>query len=317
MRAVVFENSLKYRTDYPEPEIDSGWARIKVSKAGICGTDLEITKGYMGFTGVLGHEFVGTVDICTHSEWMGKRVTGEINAGCGECEFCLEKLARHCPNRTVLGILNLDGCMADYCKLPVSNLIEIPEHVSDEQAVLIEPLAAACEILDQVSVSKSDRIFVLGDGRLGILCAWVLSTVSDDVTLIGHHSHKLERAQWRGLKTSGSVEELTPKADFVVEATGSGKGLSTALSLCRSRGTVILKSTVAEYDKMNLAEVVINEISVIGSRCGLFRHAVKLIKDFPDIPLDGLITAEFPVEEVDEAFSTAADRSSLKVILKM
>lgn len=315
MRAIIFNDDLRYVEDYAKPEIQPGWSLIKVRKAGICGTDLEITKGYMGYKGVLGHEFVGTVETSEDPDWTGKRVVGEINAACGVCGWCAERLGRHCPRRSVLGILNLDGCMADYCTLPTANLRALPDTVTDEQAVLTEPLAAACEIQEQIELNGKEKVVVIGDGRLGILCAWVLSTVAEDITLLGHHREKLAKASWNHLKTLTDIRPLKNDADIVVEASGSSLGISDALSLCRPRGTIVLKSTIADYNEMNLAPAVINEITIIGSRCGQFDHAIRLFQAYPDMPLERLITAEYSPEQATDAFARALSRDSLKIVL--
>jgi alcohol dehydrogenase len=317
MAAAVFDGKLEYVQDYPVAEIKPGWAKIKIELAGICKTDMEIMKGYMGFKGVLGHEFVGVVEACADPQWIGKRVVGEINAACGHCDWCARDLGRHCPNRTTLGIFNHDGCMAQYCQLPVANLLVIPEEISDERAVLTEPLAAACEILEQLPVSGKERVIVLGDGRLGILCAWVLSTAVEDVTVVGHHPEKLESAKWRGIQTTLNEKDLPPGADIVVEATGSGAGIVSAMSLCRPRGTIVLKSTVAISGDVNLAPVVINELNILGSRCGRFADALNIMRKYPDMPLSRLITARYPLEQVQEAFGRATQSDALKVLLEI
>ncbi len=316
MRAIVFDGLLKFVTGYPMPEIPIGWARIRVHKAGICKTDIEITKGYKGFKGVLGHEFVGVVDRCHTPDWMGKRVVGEINVGCGECVQCVNGMERHCPHRKALGILNLDGCMADYCVLPVSNLHRVSDSLTDHRAVLIEPLSAAFEILDQIELKGSEQAVVLGDGRLGILCAWALTTVLSDVTLIGHHPAKLEKARWRGLRT-GRVFPVGREGgvDIVVEATGSAKGLADAMVLCRPRGTIVLKSTIVSESKINLSPLVVNEQKLIGSRCGRFERGLKMLESYPDTPLERLISADYPIERALEAFDQATQPDSLKIVL--
>ena len=317
MRAVILDDELRFVKDYPAPEARPGWALIRVRKAGICKTDMELIKGYMGFTGVLGHEFLGVVELCDDTNWVGKRVAGEINAACGHCDWCKKGLGRHCPDRTVLGILNHDGCMADYCTLPVANLIEIPVTVTDDRAILIEPLSAACEILEQAPLSGSEKVVVLGDGRLGILCAWALSTVVADVTLIGHHSEKLGMAGWRHLKTALEAADIDPGVDVVVDATGSGSGINQAMSLCRPRGTIVLKSTVASQGELNLAPIVVNEITVIGSRCGRFKDGLQMIESYPEIPLERLLTARYPIEQAITAFDRATQSDALKVLLEM
>jgi alcohol dehydrogenase len=315
MRAVVWNGELRFMADYPAPTIRPGWARIRVKTAGICRTDMELTKGYLGFSGVLGHEFVGTVDSCEDFRWVGKRVAGEINAACGQCAFCRSGLGRHCPDRVTLGIDRLDGCMADFCAVPISNLVEIPEEISDDRAVFIEPLSAACEILEQLSLNGSERVIVLGDGRLGILCAWVLSTVVADVTLVGRHPEKLELAAWNGIKTCHGGSGCGSGSDIVVEATGSAVGLAEAMALCRPRGVIVLKSTVALSAAVNLTPVVIHELTVVGSRCGRFQDGLTLLMQHPDMPLESLITDRFPLEAAPAAFEQAARHSSLKILL--
>ena len=317
MRTVLFDGELRVVTGYPVPEVPPGWARIRVRKAGICKTDMELIKGYLGFRGILGHEFVGVVEQCDDPDWLDKRVVGEINAACGQCEWCTKGLGRHCPNRTTLGIRNLDGCMADYCILPIVNLIELPEELPDDRAVLMEPLSAACDILEQLDLQGSERALVLGDGRLGILCSWVLSTVLSDVTLVGHHPEKLELATWRHLKTVLNIDEIKTGADIVVEATGSGSGMNVAMSLCRPRGTIVLKSTVAFQGELNLAPIVVNEITVVGSRCGQFKDGLRMLESYPDMPIEGLITARYPIEQAVEAFKRTTQSDALKVILEM
>ncbi len=314
MTAAMYDGGLRLVKDHPVPELRPGWARIRVKTAGICQTDLEIMKGYMDFKGVLGHEFVGTVESCAEESWVGKRVVGEINAACGHCAWCRADLGRHCPSRTTLGILNHDGCFAEFCLLPTANLLLVPPEISDDRAVLAEPLSAACEILEQRPVRPDERIVVLGDGRLGILCAWVLSTVSSDVTIVGRHPEKLKSAQWKKIRTA-AAGEAPPGADLVVEATGSGAGIVAAMSLCRPRGTIVLKSTVALQGEVNLAPLVINEQTVLGSRCGRFADGLRMMKHFPDMPLDRLITDRFPLRRVDEAFERAARSDALKILL--
>jgi alcohol dehydrogenase len=315
MAAAVFNGKLTYVEDYPVPQIRPGWAKIRVRLAGICKTDMEILKGYKGFEGVLGHEFVGHVDQCEEASWIGRRVVGEINAACGQCDWCRRDLGRHCPNRSTLGISRLDGCMADYGVLPVANLLAVPDHLSDERAVLVEPLSAACEILEQLRPAGNERAVVLGDGRLGILCAWVLATVLSDVTVVGHHPEKLEILRWRNIRTALKEKNVMPGADIVVEATGSGAGIVAAMALCRPRGTIVMKSTVAVSGDVNLAPIVVNEQTVLGSRCGRFADGLSIMREFPDMPLDRLFTARYPLARVREAFVRATQSDALKVLL--
>lgn len=317
MRAALITDRLVYEPCHPLPAPGPSDALIRVQMAGICQTDLELIKGYMGFSGVPGHEFLGIVERCADPLWVGRRVVGEINAACGACAACAAGLGRHCPNRTVLGILRHDGCMADYCCLPAANLLAVPESVPDIRAVFVEPLSAACEILRQVPLTGTERIVVLGDGRLGILCAWALSTVARDVTLVGHHTEKLERARWGRLQTVLGSDTVSPGADVVVEATGRGAGIGQAMALCRPRGTIVLKSTVALQGEVNLAPLVIDELTVVGSRCGLFRDGIAMIAAHPDMPLERLVTARYPLPRVVEAFEHAAAPESLKIVLEM
>jgi len=316
MRAVVFDQSLAFRDDYPEPVPGAGQALVRVTLAGICRTDLEIVKGYMGFNGVLGHEFIGTV-AGVDDRWTGRRVAGEINAACGTCPACRQGLGRHCPNRSVLGILGRDGCLADYCLLPEANLLAVPEGVSDEKAVFVEPLSAACAILEQVAMANAEKVVVIGDGKLGILCAWVMATTGATVTLVGHHRAKLDLARWRQIKTQTGEDPAPERADLVIEATGSHQGLAAAIRLCRPRGKIVLKTTVATPFTIDLAPVVINEITVVGSRCGRFEDGLKLLADYPDLPLERLVTACYPIEAALQAFDHAARPAALKVLMRM
>jgi len=315
VKALVFEHGVRLRLDHPEPALRPGWAVIDVALAGICRTDLEIVKGYMGFSGVLGHEFVGRVAACDDAEWIGRRVVAEINAACGRCGWCAQGMGRHCPNRTVLGIQGLDGCLAERCAAPTANLHAVADDLSDDEAVFAEPLAAAHEILEQVVVAESARCVVMGDGKLGILCAWVLSTASRDVTLVGRHERKLARARWGGVKTALSPGEVRPGADLVVEATGTGQGLMQSLNLVRPRGTLVLKSTVAAQGELNLAAAVVNEVTVVGSRCGPFDRALKALRAFR-FPVGRLIDGRYRLEDAEAALARAGERGVLKVLVE-
>lgn len=318
MRALLWDGGLVFKSDYPVPEPFPGWALIKVSRAGICGTDLEIMKGYKSFKGVPGHEFTGkVVSAPYHEEWVGRRVAGEINIGCGRCGWCLGGKENHCPDRRVIGIAGLDGCMAEYCTLPVRNLFEIPDDMSDDSAVFLEPLAAACRILDNVTLEGREKIIVLGDGCMGILSSWVLSTVVKDVTLLGRHSWKLEKARWRSVKTSLTSQWAGEPVDIVVDATGSPDGIADAIRLCRPLGTVLLKTTVFSQIGPSLTQAVVKEITIVGSRCGKMIKAINLINTFPDIPLEVLVTAGYRLEQAAEAFSLASGGSSLKVVFEI
>jgi alcohol dehydrogenase len=317
MKALVFDKQLRLENDRAIPAVPPGWALIRVSLAGICRTDIEICRGYMGFSGIPGHEFVGTVEQCDDASWVGARVVGEINAACGTCEVCAAGLGRHCPNRRTLGIDRLDGCFAEYCALPTANLYRIPDDVTDEEAVFTEPLSAACEILHQVELRGDERCVVIGDGKLGILCAWALATKLKKVDLLGHHEDKLSIADAvDGVQTHIDTEHIQTGADLVVEASGSVSGFTEAMHLCRPRGTLILKSTIASMGELNLAPVVIDELTVIGSRCGLFEWGLDLLHQHT-LPIEQLISARYPLEEGVKAFEASAQAGILKVVLEV
>lgn len=315
MRALVFDGAVRLTEEWPEPQLKPGWAVVRVGLCGICRTDLEIARGYMGYRGAMGHEFVGVVEQCDDAEWVGKRVVGEINAACGDCDWCRHGLQRHCPGRTVLGIVSHDGCMAERCALPVENLHEVPEGMADEQAVFCEPVSAAFEMLEQVDVARKDRCIVLGDGKLGILCSWALATASGDVTLCGHHPHKVTLADWGGVRPQMGSDGITEGADIVVEATGSASGFSEAVRLCRPRGVLILKSTIAADTGLNLAPVVVNEITIVGSRCGPFGRGLREMSEHR-FPVERLITARYDLSQGLQAFQRAEQRDALKVLVR-
>ena len=319
MRAVVFDNGLKLDKNYAKPSPRKGEALIKVNTIGICNTDYEITKGYMGYKGVLGHEFTGVVEEINADDksLLEKRVVGEINCGCGECEWCHQGLERHCPNRSTLGIWQREGCFAEYVCLPVKNLLEIPENVSDEEAVFTEPLAAALEILEQIHIPPYKKIAVLGDGKLGLMIALALNAAGLDLILIGKHENKLEIAKKQGVKTKLlSDVEIKKEFDFVVEATGSISGFETSLALTKPRGTLILKSTIAASKEFNFAPVVVDEITIVGSRCGQFAPALRLLES-GRIDVKPLISDIFEFDESIAAFERNKEKSSIKVIVKV
>ncbi len=317
MRGLVLHHqSLRLDTDLPIPWPGPQEARIKVIQAGICSTDLQLIKGYMAFQGVLGHEFVGRVDNAPDTSLVGKRVVGEINAACRTCETCLNGRPTHCPHRTTLGIQGRDGAFADYLTLPVANLFVVPDSITDDQAVFIEPLAAACEITQLVSIRPTDRVVVVGDGKLGVLCAQILGLSGCAVTLLGRHS---ENAAWlndMGITLTSNPGQIPRGVDVIVEATGSSEGLSTALQLIRPRGIIVLKSTYHGKLSLDMAEFVIQEISLIGSRCGPFAPAIRLL-EAAHIRVDPLIHAHYPLTEGMKAMEKAAERGVLKVMLHM
>lgn len=320
MKALIFDDGLKMVEDYKKPSLKAGEALIRTTMAGICNTDEEITKGYMGYKGVLGHEFTGIVeDVFNGADkhWIGKRVVGEINAGCKNCSWCNRGLERHCPNRGTLGIWQKEGCFSEYFTLPASNLLEIPYSVSDEMAVFIEPLAAAYEILEQIHILPTDRVALLGDGKLGLSIALVLGALNIDLIHIGKHQNKLEISANAGNRTLllNEIKGLEQSFDVVIEATGSVGGFETSLNLTKPRGTLVLKSTIAANEGLNLASVVINEINVIGSRCGQFKPVMRLLKKGL-IDVKPLITKILPFENAVEGFDLNRKKETLKVLLK-
>jgi len=319
MRAVVFNGAIQFVDDYPVPEPDSLEALIRVRMAGICNTDMEITKGYSGFRGVMGHEFVGVVERAPKEagSLVDKRVVGEISCACGVCEYCVAGLQKHCTSRTTPGIRGRDGVFAEYVALPVSNLHVVPDMISDEEAVFVEPLAAAYEILEQVNVTPSARVLVLGDGKLGILCALVLNTVGAWVTLAGRHDMKLRVAENQKIRTvnlSNEAPAAEEKYDIVVEATGSVEGLSMALCRTRPRGIIVLKTTVASLQEVDLSPVVVNEITLIGSRCGPFEKSIEALTR-KCIDVTPLISGVYPVKDVRKAFEEARKKEHFKIII--
>ncbi len=330
MRALVFHNNmLTLQKGYQQPTPKTGEALIRVSLAGICNTDLEITRGYMNFQGVLGHEFVGIVEAVyegpgasTPLSFIGKRVVGEINAACHrhDCYYCQRGIPSHCPNRTTLGIVNRDGAFAEYLMLPLENLHVVPDTVSDEEAVFVEPLAANFEILEQVHVKPTDRIIVLGDGKMGQLAAQVLSLSGCEVMMVGKHEEKLALAEKRAVRTyllddaTSFALENRRRVDLVVECSGSAQGLEMAIRLVRPRGTIILKSTVASKSTLHLAPIIIDEIHVQGSRCGPFAPAIRALSQH-SVDVRPLISASFSLDEGVAAFKHAEQKGVLKVLV--
>ena len=332
MRALVYNtDGLVLQRDYPQPEPVHGEALIRVSLAGICNTDLEIVRGYMDFHGILGHEFVGVVEhidrlpgASTPHALLGKRVVGEINAACrkSDCWYCQQGMHTQCPERTTLGIVGRDGAFAEYLTLPVENLHVVPEHVSDEEAVFVEPLAANFEIFEQVHVRPTDRVVVLGDGKMGQLAARVLALSGCEVTLVGKHAEKLRLVEHLGIHTCllEAVDELTSsgrrRVDLVVECTGSEQGLEMALRLVRARGVLVLKSTVAQKSSVHLAPIVIDEVQVQGSRCGPFAPALRALNQ-KLIDVQPLISARYSLDDALAAFDYATHSEALKVLVRV
>jgi len=292
-------------------------ALIRVVLSGICNTDLEIARGYAGFKGTIGHEFVGVVDESPDSPLNGQRVVGEINAGCGKCELCRAGDPRHCPKRTVLGIVGRDGAHAEFLRLPVENLLQVPDKLIDEHAVFTEPLSAACGILERASINKTDHVAVIGDGKLGLLCAQVVALTGANLLLIGKHSSKLRIAERRGIETSTAKQAAKRKRTFdvVVEASGAAPGFELALNLLRPKGKLVLKSTFNETTEIDAARIVVDEISIVGSRCGRFKPAVDLLAKGA-IDVDSLISEEYPLAQGVHAMQRAGTRGILKVLLR-
>lgn len=315
MKALIYNKGVEFKTDIPVKHLATE-ALIKVLMAGICNTDLEIIKGYMGFSGILGHEFVGIVEKADNKDFIGKRVSGEINCVCNQCYFCLNNIPTHCSDRTVLGIFNRDGVFSEYTSLPEQNLHILPDNISDEEAVFVEPLAAAFEILEQLSLTPDDRVVVLGDGKLGLLIAQVLSLYTKNLIIVGKHPGKLALLEPHGIETILLDKLTATTADIVVEATGSPQGLNLALNIVRPRGTIVLKTTLAEYIQMDVSKIVINEIKLIGSRCGPFRPAIEALSN-KSIDVRSLISEIFPLEESEKALNFAATPGVLKVLIKI
>jgi threonine dehydrogenase-like Zn-dependent dehydrogenase len=303
--------------DYPTPEPPPGEALIRVKLAGICNTDLELVKGYMQFQGIPGHEFVGVVERAPGAEeWQGRRVVGEINAACGHCPTCRAGRPTHCPHRTTLGIAGRDGAFAEYLTLPIRNLLPVPVSLPDEIAVFTEPLAAACEILQQIHVRPTDRVVVLGDGKLGLLCAQTLALTGCDLTAVGHHQEKLDLLAQRGIPTALDDKSVAPGADLVIEATGHPGGYAAARRLVRPRGTIVLKSTYHGSLEANLTMVVVDEVTLVGSRCGPFAPALRLLeRGLVDVV--PLIQARYPLDQALAAFEHAARPGTLKILVEM
>ena len=320
MKALRFDGSLELVHDAPVPR-RNGEALIQVICAGICNTDLEITKGYAAFHGTLGHEFVGRVVESPDGSLQGRRVVGEINAGCGHCKLCVGGDSRHCPERTVLGIKGRDGAFAEFLSLPVRNLIEVPDSVSDEAAVFVEPLAAAFNILEQVDINDSHEVALIGDGKLAQLIALVMAQTNCALTIIGKHPDKLKRTlsfcpNSSLIETRAFGQEFKGRFDVAIDATGSPSGLATALEVVKPRGTVVLKSTHHGATPVDTSLVVVNEVRIVGSRCGRFHPAIDLLTSaVAELAL--LISRRLPLEAGLLAFEEAAASENLKVILRI
>jgi len=312
MRALLLDGQVSFRPDYPSPSPAGDNVLVRVLTAGVCETDLQLIRGYMGYSGVLGHEFVGVAE---SGPYVGRRVVGEINCACGTCALCLRDLPTHCANRTVIGILGHDGAFADYLVVPQRNLHLVPDSLPDHVAVFTEPVAAAFQILVQVQVCATDRVIVLGDGRLGNLCAQVLANVTQRLLVVGKHPEKLALLDRRGIRTALLSEVPEDRlADIVVDCTGSETGLPTALKLVRPRGTIVLKTTLAGTQTLAWAPLVIDEITVVGSRCGPFDRALAALAR-GEVDVRPLIQERLPLDRGIEALELANRR--LKVLLEV
>jgi threonine dehydrogenase-like Zn-dependent dehydrogenase len=316
MRAIVFDgSSVDFEADHPDPQPGNGDALVRVLRAGVCQTDLQIIKGYHGFHGILGHEFVG---IALSGALEGRRVVGEINCSCWQCDTCMRLgNPQHCPHRTVIGIVGRDGAFADLVAVPERNLHAVPDAVDTDIAVFTEPVAAAFRIPEQIDLVRDDRIVVLGDGRLGNLCAQVLAGLSDHVLVIGKHAQKLAVLEEMGIRTQ-LLSEIEPAgdrwADIVVDCTGSASGLPTALSLVRPRGTIVLKTTIAGEHSQSLAPIVVDEVTIVGSRCGPFDRALDAL-EHGLVNVSPLLSDRFPLADGVRALERAQEPGVLKVLI--
>ncbi len=314
MLSVCLENGAVSVRRQPVPRRPEGFALIRLLYGGICNTDLELQRGYYGFRGTPGHEFIGEVVEADDRRWIGQRVAGEINLACGKCEWCARGLGRHCPKRTVLGIVKRPGAFREFLTLPECNLRRVPREISSEEAVFVEPLAAACEILDQVRIPRGAPVAVLGDGKLGLLASQVLQAHGAEVHQYGRHKEKLRIAEQAGVSTEIAKKLPVAKYEFVVEATGSSEGLRQAVQMTQPRGTIIMKSTVHGLVSIDTAPVIVNEITLVGSRCGRFEPALRLLKN-KKVRVDGMISEVLPLKDAPRAFRAAAKKGVLKVLL--
>jgi len=317
MLGLYYDGELKLRDDLPIPDPGPGEALIKVMAAGICHTDKEIARGYMSFTGIPGHEFVGVVTSADDLDLVGKRVAGEINCSCGACSLCLEGKANHCRERTTLGISGRDGAFAEYVTLPVANLTVIPDTLPLYSAVFIEPLAACFRILEQVHVSPGHRVAVLGDGKLGLMAAQVMRLSGCSLLTVGRYTHKLKILDRLGIRTVMEKNlDHGERFDVIIESTGSPEGFDLARSLIDPGGTIVQKSTYVESVSVDISSLVVDEISIVGSRCGPFEPAMRaLLRGLVNV--QDLIDRRFPLEMGLQAFEYAMRDEALKVILEM
>ena len=315
MKAVWLEDHQIKLADVQQP-VRPDEALIKIRMAGICSTDLELVKGYYPYTGILGHEFVGEVVSAPDAAWVGQRVVGEINAVCGTCEACLNGRSTHCENRTVLGIADRNGVFAEYTSLPLKNLYRVPDSVPDEQAVFVEPLAAALEIQEQIKLQKTDRVLLIGAGRLGQLIAQTLALTGCDLHVVARSLPAQQLLAARGIKVIADGDIQSQKWDVVIEATGSTDGFTLARRAVRPRGTMVLKSTYKGDMNVNISSIVVDEITVLGSRCGPFEPALRLL-EAREVDPSVLISDRYKLNDALKAFEKAAQPGVLKVLLEI
>jgi threonine dehydrogenase-like Zn-dependent dehydrogenase len=316
MKAIRFDGDSVDLATVSRPSVQ-GEALVRVTAVGVCNTDLEIVRGYAGFRGTLGHEFVGVVEHSPDPSWIGARVVGEINCGCGTCGLCVAGDSRHCAGRTVLGIVNRDGAMAEYVSLPERNLLRVPDSVRDEQAVFVEPLAAACEILHQVRIDGSSSVALIGDGKLGLLIGQVLLTTGARLTAFGRHRSKLALLEAKGATvrlSADGYDDVRGAYDVVVEASGSGNGFAMAQSLVRPRGTIVLKSTIHGEVPFDATSLIVNEVTLVGSRCGRFEWAIEMLERGM-VDVESMISRRMRLEDGSAVISAAAEPGVLKVLV--
>ena len=320
MQAIVFDNTLRYVSDHPDPQPGDGECLIRVHLAGICATDLHITQGYMAYQGILGHEFVGTVERGS-AAWQGKRVVAEINCVCRSCDLCQAGLSHHCRQRTVIGIAGRAGCFADRIAVPERNLHAVPDRLSDEEAVFVEPVAAAHQVLAQAAIEPRHRVTVVGAGRLGLLVAQLLKETGCKLTVVDRQPDKLLFCEKKGIQGI-ALDDIVPRQDrdVVVDCSGSPAGLALSLELVRPRGVVLLKSTfsdtAAAAHPLNLAPAVVNEVTIIGSRCGSFPDAINALTR-QAVDVRSMIARQFPLAGAAEAFAAARDDRHLKILFRV
>ena len=315
MRALIYDGQLRIEQDQPTPSPENDQALLKIRQAGICNTDLELVRGYKSFSGILGHEFVAEV-VQGPVEWVGKRVVGEINVACGECEFCKRDIPSHCSNRSAVGIFGHSGAFADYLALTTKNLHFVPDNVSDDAAVFVEPLAAALQVIESTHISPRNRVIIIGAGKLGLLTAQVVRLTGADVLVIARREKQQQLLEQWGIPAVKRGDLADNMADVVVDCTGTEQGFADALNLVKARGTIILKSTYADIPQADLIRVVVNEIRVIGSRCGSFGAALRLLSANL-IDTESLIEARYSIDQGLEAMHHSSKSGVLKVLLDL